>query len=372
LSFGGNGTVPEGVYLNYLVFDDNFTFVNTGFKELSVTTSYTKLALSNIHLAGSGYLIAYVSYESTNADRAYFDDFKVTHKLSPVIQVDDYYPFGGTFNSYTSGTINNYRYNGKELQDNTTLYDYEARQYDAALARFVGVDPKSTILSGYSPYTYVYNNPMRFIDPDGQLGVGAYGESLEGGAVTISFSASGITQEENTNTANPPPGNSNNGNTSTNGAAKLKAKTYRESTDSDIPFAEKVRRWENKVKRNYLQTNFAKVLKTSDEYAPLIAQTGASLNPASKAVISGKVLITGSDFDGKQYNNIYQRYIGPSIDIVTTPFGLSSLRSGVPSTTINFMGKVRFWNSMINKAIEYYDDALNYIQAEFSPYFVND
>jgi len=48
------GATTQGALLNYLVFDDNFTFINTGFKELSVTTSYTILALSNIDLAGSG------------------------------------------------------------------------------------------------------------------------------------------------------------------------------------------------------------------------------------------------------------------------------------------------------------------------------
>jgi len=182
LTFGENGSEPEIAYLNYLVFDDNFTFVNTGFKELSVTTSYTKLALSNIHLAGSGYLIAYVSYESTNADRAYFDDFKVTHKLSPVIQVDDYYPFGLTFNSYNSGTKNNYLFNqgsektfqgeeGKsfaverqpELEVDFTKY----RTYDYALGRWWQVDPLADSLSWHSPYNGMDNNPIRYNDPYG-------------------------------------------------------------------------------------------------------------------------------------------------------------------------------------------------------------
>ena len=41
------------------------------------------------------------------------DNFKVTHTKSPVIQVDDYYPFGLSFNSYqrTDQTKNKYLYN---------------------------------------------------------------------------------------------------------------------------------------------------------------------------------------------------------------------------------------------------------------------
>jgi len=48
----------------------------------------------------------------------------------------DYSPFGGTFNSYTSGVENLYKYNGKELQKETEWYDFEARMYDPWLGRF--------------------------------------------------------------------------------------------------------------------------------------------------------------------------------------------------------------------------------------------
>jgi RHS repeat-associated protein len=101
----------------------------------------------------------------------YFDDFNVEHTKSPVVQADDYYPFGYTFSSYRreNSLLNKYQYNGKELQTALDLNwsDYGARMYMSDIGRWGILDPLSEKGRRWSPYNYALNNPIRFIDPDG-------------------------------------------------------------------------------------------------------------------------------------------------------------------------------------------------------------
>ena len=76
-----------------------------------------------------------------------------------------YYPYGESF-SETNAPLTQYRYTGQERDGETSLYYYGARYYDPGLARFISVDP---VEHPSGPYSYVANNPLRFIDPSGAV-----------------------------------------------------------------------------------------------------------------------------------------------------------------------------------------------------------
>jgi RHS repeat-associated protein len=107
-----------------------------------------------------------------------------------IVEENNYYPFGLKQNGFnmtkeTYDWINGsnglkirpavrlsyqYKYNGKELQDELGLnmYDYGARNYDPALGRWMNIDPLAEKYPNISPYVYVANNPINAIDPDGR------------------------------------------------------------------------------------------------------------------------------------------------------------------------------------------------------------
>jgi RHS repeat-associated protein len=170
------GTAPKA-YLNYLVFNKDMALLDGGY--VRITTNSREYGQNAAHdllskqltIKEPGYVYLYLSNENATAVEVYFDDFKVDQVKSPVVQMDDYYPFGLTFNSYSreNAAPNMHQYNWKEKQEELGLdwLDYGARMYMPEIGKWGVVDPKSEKYFPFSPYCYAANMPIIIIDPNG-------------------------------------------------------------------------------------------------------------------------------------------------------------------------------------------------------------
>ena len=95
-------------------------------------------------------------------------------------QMNNYYSYGGDLCDFDkkANDAQFHKYNGKELDrmHGLNLYDYSARQYDAALGQFTSMDPLCEKYYHISPYAYCAGNPVKYVDPDGRDAVAVIDE----------------------------------------------------------------------------------------------------------------------------------------------------------------------------------------------------
>ena len=99
---------------------------------------------------------------------------RIHHWSGRVLEINEYYPYGYLNYELSSGKskpLNKYKYNGKELQTDLTwnVEDYGARMYDPVIARWNSIDLLAEKIYNGTPYSYVENNPVVFLDPDGKI-----------------------------------------------------------------------------------------------------------------------------------------------------------------------------------------------------------
>jgi len=167
-------------YINYIVFDEQFKYVTGGYSPVG-TNSVLKdhhADLSNINISKNGYVYIYCSNESPV--NVFFDNLQVVHTRGPVLEETHYYPFGlpiEGISSEAAGMVGNkFKYNSKEEQakefsdgSGLALLDFGARMYDNQIGRWNSCDPLAAKYQNFSPYTYVANNPVKYLDPDGRI-----------------------------------------------------------------------------------------------------------------------------------------------------------------------------------------------------------
>jgi RHS repeat-associated protein len=167
-------------WVNYILFDDQMRYVSSSADAVGAGNSagIVKNHELIIPVVKSGYLYVFCSNESNFS--VFFDNLKLEHAQGGVLEETHYYPFGlqmsGISSRAAGGIQNRLKYNEKELQSGEfsdgsglELHDYGARMYDAQIGRWNHIDPLSEVSRKWTPYNYAYNNPQRFVDPDGML-----------------------------------------------------------------------------------------------------------------------------------------------------------------------------------------------------------
>lgn len=94
----------------------------------------------------------------------------------------DYLPFG-EISAFEGPDVFRYKFAGRELDEETGLYNFGARYYDPRLGRFISSDTelgaslgRSDALNGYA---YVLNSPVTLVDPTGHSVWEAIGEGFK-------------------------------------------------------------------------------------------------------------------------------------------------------------------------------------------------
>jgi RHS repeat-associated protein len=175
-----NNPAPKA-YLNWLVFDRDYNLKDGG--AIQITTAAAEHGLNGDHeelskrlvISEAGYVYVYLTNDNFEMNQGevevYFDDFRVEHVKSPVIQSQDFYPFGLAFNGYSreNSLTNQYKFQGQEHQDELDLgWDsFKWRNNMPEIGRFFNIDPLADKYVYNSPYAFSENKVVAHVELEG-------------------------------------------------------------------------------------------------------------------------------------------------------------------------------------------------------------
>jgi len=180
--------MTEGTNLQNTEYLDGFQYTQEALDFFPHKEGYVKSTTTDNGIPSFNYVFSYTDHLG-NIRLRYT---KTETQGLTILEENHYYPFGLKHNGYNSdhkifefndGTNTvvltpvtpnrketyKYKYNGKELQNEfgVEMYDFGARNYDPAIGRWMNMDALSDLYPDWSPYNYTLNNPIFYIDPDG-------------------------------------------------------------------------------------------------------------------------------------------------------------------------------------------------------------
>ncbi|MFA5621033.1 MAG: RHS repeat-associated core domain-containing protein, partial [Weeksellaceae bacterium] len=190
-------TVTDGDGFKKVDYQDGFQYAGEVLQFFPHSEGYVS-AIPNVQLGSgviTGYTYKHIFHYTYHLGNVRLSFSTRSNGRLEVMNENHYYPFGMKHSVYVPAdkkifglepgeqelkikvvtkTEYLYEYNGKEWQDELGLswYDYGARNYDAALGRWMNMDPMAPKYFSHSTYAYALNAPTYFIDPDGMQVMG--------------------------------------------------------------------------------------------------------------------------------------------------------------------------------------------------------
>lgn len=171
--------------LNYILFDENMQIIpgSSGLFQANGSNTWTQIGTTTpLVMPVNGYLAVYLNNASQisgclSCSDVFFDQLVLRFTRGNLKEEAHYYPHGlpiAGMGSTAHGFVENRKkYQGNEYIKDLGLnwMDFNNRQYDPQLGRFLAIDPLADAGGQdiFSPYAAMGNNPGIVVDPDGTI-----------------------------------------------------------------------------------------------------------------------------------------------------------------------------------------------------------
>ncbi len=179
--------MPTSMTINNV--STNFTYDGAGARVAKTKSGYTQIYIGKLYTCNAEECMQNIFAGSTRIAQKvagtdniiYFHPDHlgstsiVTNATGSVTENIQYFPFGETRQDYVplnGGDPTSYKYTSQEFDAETSLYYYNARYYNPVMGRFISADtivPDPRNPQAFNRYSYVQNNPLRYVDPEGHF-----------------------------------------------------------------------------------------------------------------------------------------------------------------------------------------------------------